>query len=138
MGRLSSPSHVPPLLIPITVLGISPSCGRSCDSSCGSPETEGHIEGPLPCWKARRKMERSEEPRREVAAESTALGVSGAQPICDGRDESNLSSTNLFIMGLPQSCCDKDLYDMCISYGKIVSTKAILDKQTNICKGDTN
>lgn len=47
----------------------------------------------------------------------------------------NLSSTNLYIRGLAQNCSDEDLVKMCGSYGRIVSTKAILDKQTNICKG---
>lgn len=46
-----------------------------------------------------------------------------------------LSSTNLYIRGLSQRCVDEDLVKMCQQYGRIVSTKAILDKQTNLCKG---
>uniref|UniRef100_A0A5S6QJG9 Protein alan shepard n=1 Tax=Trichuris muris TaxID=70415 RepID=A0A5S6QJG9_TRIMR len=54
-----------------------------------------------------------------------------------GSDSPNeqLSQTNLYIRGLPQNITDKDLYNMCQQYGKIVSTKAILDKSTNLCKG---
>ncbi|KRX52379.1 RNA-binding motif, single-stranded-interacting protein 3 [Trichinella sp. T9] len=46
-----------------------------------------------------------------------------------------LSQTNLYIRGLAQNTSDRDLYNMCQQYGKIVSTKAILDKTTNLCKG---
>uniref|UniRef100_A0A8B9H3U0 RNA binding motif, single stranded interacting protein 1a n=1 Tax=Astyanax mexicanus TaxID=7994 RepID=A0A8B9H3U0_ASTMX len=45
-----------------------------------------------------------------------------------------LSKTNLYIRGLPPSTTDHDLVKLC-QYGKIVSTKAILDKTTNKCKG---
>lgn len=46
-----------------------------------------------------------------------------------------LSKTNLYIRGLPPSTTDEDLVKLCRPYGKIVSTKAILDKTTNKCKG---
>ncbi|KAJ8786759.1 hypothetical protein J1605_023417 [Eschrichtius robustus] len=46
-----------------------------------------------------------------------------------------LSKTNLYIRGLQPSTTDQDLVKLCQSYGKIVSTKAILDKTTNKCKG---
>ncbi|XP_013872132.1 RNA-binding motif, single-stranded-interacting protein 1 [Austrofundulus limnaeus] len=46
-----------------------------------------------------------------------------------------LSKTNLYIRGLPPSTTDHDLVKLCHPYGKIVSTKAILDKATNKCKG---
>lgn len=46
-----------------------------------------------------------------------------------------LSKTNLYIRGLPQNTTDEDLYKMCKNYGKIVSTKAIVDPATNLCKG---
>ncbi|XP_065896524.1 RNA-binding motif, single-stranded-interacting protein 3-like isoform X2 [Dysidea avara] len=47
----------------------------------------------------------------------------------------NLSSTNLYIRGLPSNFTDDDLINICQQYGNITSTKAILDKQTNLCKG---
>ncbi|KAM6986363.1 RNA-binding motif, single-stranded-interacting protein 1 [Aplochiton taeniatus] len=46
-----------------------------------------------------------------------------------------LSKTNLYIRGLPPATTDHDLVKLCHPYGKIVSTKAILDKSTNKCKG---
>ncbi|XP_034849298.1 RNA-binding motif, single-stranded-interacting protein 3 isoform X11 [Mirounga leonina] len=46
-----------------------------------------------------------------------------------------LSKTNLYIRGLPPGTTDQDLIKLCQPYGKIVSTKAILDKNTNQCKG---
>lgn len=46
-----------------------------------------------------------------------------------------LSKTNLYIKGLNADTSDNDLFSLCNSYGSIVSTKAILDKNTNKCKG---
>uniref|UniRef100_A0A915NYE7 RRM domain-containing protein n=1 Tax=Meloidogyne floridensis TaxID=298350 RepID=A0A915NYE7_9BILA len=46
-----------------------------------------------------------------------------------------LSDTNLYIRGLQEDCTDEKLYEMCAPYGKIVSTKAILDKLTRKCRG---
>ncbi|XP_062314686.1 RNA-binding motif, single-stranded-interacting protein 2b isoform X1 [Osmerus eperlanus] len=46
-----------------------------------------------------------------------------------------LSKTNLYIRGLHPGTTDQDLVNLCQPYGKIVSTKAILDKSTNKCKG---
>lgn len=47
----------------------------------------------------------------------------------------NLSRTNLYIRGLEANTTDSDLYELCKKFGNIVSTKAILDKLTNKCKG---
>ena len=52
----------------------------------------------------------------------------------DGITE-NLSSTNLYIRGLAPRTTDEDLVQLCSCYGKITSTKAILDKTNNQCKG---
>jgi len=46
-----------------------------------------------------------------------------------------LSKTNLYIRGLNPDISDNDLFSLCSRYGTIVSTKAILDKNTNKCKG---
>ncbi|XP_043930675.1 RNA-binding motif, single-stranded-interacting protein 1 isoform X12 [Protopterus annectens] len=46
-----------------------------------------------------------------------------------------LSKTNLYIRGLSPGTTDQELVKLCQPYGKIVSTKAILDKATNKCKG---
>lgn len=52
-----------------------------------------------------------------------------------GSSGEQLSKTNLYIRGLTQNTTDKDLVNMCSQYGTIISTKAILDKNTNKCKG---
>lgn len=46
-----------------------------------------------------------------------------------------LSRTNLYIRGLPHHTTDDELANMCKRFGKITSTKAITDKQSNKCKG---
>ncbi|KAK0417134.1 hypothetical protein QR680_012848 [Steinernema hermaphroditum] len=50
-------------------------------------------------------------------------------------ESTNLSETNLYIRGLNPGCTDEELRRMCEEYGSIVSTKAIMDKTTNQCKG---
>ncbi|KAF4518612.1 hypothetical protein B566_EDAN009861 [Ephemera danica] len=52
-----------------------------------------------------------------------------------GTGAEQLSKTNLYIRGLNQNTTDKDLVNMCSQFGTIISTKAILDKNTNKCKG---
>ncbi|EDO49588.1 predicted protein [Nematostella vectensis] len=49
--------------------------------------------------------------------------------------EEKLSKTNLYIRGLKANTTDDDLVRLCHKYGTIISTKAILDKDTNLCKG---
>uniref|UniRef100_A0A1I7TWT2 SUPpressor n=2 Tax=Caenorhabditis tropicalis TaxID=1561998 RepID=A0A1I7TWT2_9PELO len=50
-------------------------------------------------------------------------------------DSTPLSSTNLYIRGLAPNTNDDTLREMCSKYGNIASTKAIMDKSTNNCKG---
>jgi RNA recognition motif-containing protein len=45
------------------------------------------------------------------------------------------SKTNVFIRGLTTETSDNDLYDLCSKYGTIVSTKSIIDRLSNECKG---
>jgi len=52
-----------------------------------------------------------------------------------GRQGDTLSRTNLYIRGLSPHTTDKDLVNLCQKFGPIISTKAILDKATNRCKG---
>ncbi|KAL1254927.1 hypothetical protein QQF64_012988, partial [Cirrhinus molitorella] len=54
---------------------------------------------------------------------------------CSQSAVEQLSKTNLYIRGLLPGTTDQDLIKLCQPYGKIVSTKAILDKNTNQCKG---
>ncbi|GMT19779.1 hypothetical protein PFISCL1PPCAC_11076, partial [Pristionchus fissidentatus] len=51
------------------------------------------------------------------------------------RPDAPLSSTNLYIRGLAPNTTDDELRRMCEEFGKITSTKAIMDKMTNTCKG---
>jgi RNA recognition motif-containing protein len=62
---------------------------------------------------------------------------SGANANANGNSTlaEQLSKTNLYIRGLTPTTTDKDLYALCSPYGTIISTKAILDKNTNKCKG---
>ncbi|XP_074989884.1 RNA-binding motif, single-stranded-interacting protein 2 isoform X6 [Calonectris borealis] len=61
------------------------------------------------------------------------LGPPSPSPAGGATDQ--LSKTNLYIRGLHPGTTDQDLVKLCQPYGKIVSTKAILDKTTNKCKG---
>ena len=66
-------------------------------------------------------------------------GYGGRQQRAAGNRESpkenQLSQTNLYIRGLSEDTTDETLREMCQEFGNIVSTKAILDKQTGKCKG---
>jgi hypothetical protein len=53
----------------------------------------------------------------------------------NGTDPDKLSKTNLYIRGLTPNTTDKDLVNLCQQYGKIISTKAIIDPKINKCKG---
>uniref|UniRef100_H2YQI3 RRM domain-containing protein n=1 Tax=Ciona savignyi TaxID=51511 RepID=H2YQI3_CIOSA len=57
------------------------------------------------------------------------------QPHNMGNNNEQLSKTNLYIRGLSAATNDEDLHNLCKQYGKIVSTKAIIDPATNLCKG---
>jgi len=49
--------------------------------------------------------------------------------------QSELSRTNIYISGLKSDTTDEDLKALCQCFGEIVSTKAIIDRELNICKG---
>ncbi|XP_054164010.1 RNA-binding motif, single-stranded-interacting protein 2-like isoform X3 [Oppia nitens] len=68
---------------------------------------------------------------------NTGLGGGGGGGQQNGNSSlaEQLSKTNLYIRGLTPTTTDKDLYALCSPYGTIISTKAILDKNTNKCKG---
>jgi len=61
--------------------------------------------------------------------------ASSSQSSQSSQSGEQLSKTNLYIRGLLPNTTDKDLVNLCQSYGKIVSTKAIIDQNTNKCKG---
>ncbi|XP_017100291.2 protein alan shepard isoform X5 [Drosophila bipectinata] len=66
---------------------------------------------------------------------NTNMGPNGTAQNQNQQGGEQLSKTNLYIRGLQQGTTDKDLVNMCAQYGTIISTKAILDKTTNKCKG---
>ncbi|XP_044729042.1 protein alan shepard isoform X3 [Chrysoperla carnea] len=66
---------------------------------------------------------------------SGGTGGTGSGSTASGSVHDQLSKTNLYIRGLTQNTTDKDLVNMCSQFGNIISTKAILDKNTNKCKG---
>ncbi|XP_013376325.1 PREDICTED: RNA-binding motif, single-stranded-interacting protein 2 isoform X4 [Chinchilla lanigera] len=68
-----------------------------------------------------------------MAPPSPSNGTPNSSSGGGGNDQ--LSKTNLYIRGLQPGTTDQDLVKLCQPYGKIVSTKAILDKTTNKCKG---
>ncbi|XP_077369076.1 RNA-binding motif, single-stranded-interacting protein 2-like isoform X2 [Festucalex cinctus] len=76
----------------------------------------------------------------QMAPPSPNSNSGNTSTISNGGNSSNnsgeqLSKTNLYIRGLHPGTTDQDLVKLCQPYGKIVSTKAILDKTTNKCKG---
>ncbi|KAM3618593.1 uncharacterized protein V6R79_022112 [Siganus canaliculatus] len=73
-------------------------------------------------------------PNNNNNSTSTTSSISNGNSSSSGGGE-QLSKTNLYIRGLHPGTTDQDLVKLCQPYGKIVSTKAILDKTTNKCKG---
>ncbi|XP_033825422.1 RNA-binding motif, single-stranded-interacting protein 2b isoform X2 [Periophthalmus magnuspinnatus] len=76
----------------------------------------------------------SPSPSNTNSASSTPRSNSSSLSSSNSNGE-QLSKTNLYIRGLHPGTTDQDLVKLCQPYGKIVSTKAILDKTTNKCKG---
>uniref|UniRef100_A0A5F8H713 RNA binding motif single stranded interacting protein 3 n=1 Tax=Monodelphis domestica TaxID=13616 RepID=A0A5F8H713_MONDO len=70
-----------------------------------------------------------------MAPPSPSTNSSSNNSSSNNNSGEQLSKTNLYIRGLPPGTTDQDLIKLCQPYGKIVSTKAILDKNTNQCKG---
>uniref|UniRef100_A0A671QQB5 RNA-binding motif, single-stranded-interacting protein 2-like n=1 Tax=Sinocyclocheilus anshuiensis TaxID=1608454 RepID=A0A671QQB5_9TELE len=76
---------------------------------------------------------RARSPQMALPSPNTTTTTTSSNGINSGGDQ--LSKTNLYIRGLHPETTDQDLVKLCQPYGKIVSTKAILDKTTNKCKG---
>ncbi|XP_024942251.1 protein alan shepard isoform X9 [Cephus cinctus] len=70
-----------------------------------------------------------------TGSQSGTMSTSLSNNAMQGQQTEQLSKTNLYIRGLNQNTTDKDLVNMCAQFGTITSTKAILDKNTNKCKG---
>ncbi|KAL3176817.1 hypothetical protein MRX96_039651 [Rhipicephalus microplus] len=84
-----------------------------------------------------RKQQQGTFPARlgSPPASSINSGGSAGGSSSSGSQGDQLSKTNLYIKGLTHTTTDKDLLNLCAPYGNIISTKAILDKDTNKCKG---
>ena len=78
---------------------------------------------------------RSDRVHRNDRHSSYSGSVSSYHADRTSRIEAQLSETNLYIRGLDPETTDDQLRALCEPYGKIVSTKAIMDKATNRCKG---
>ncbi|KAM3847084.1 RNA-binding motif, single-stranded-interacting protein 2 isoform 2-T2 [Vipera latastei] len=74
-------------------------------------------------------------PSPSGSCNNNSSSSSSSGPGGGGGGGDQLSKTNLYIRGLHPGTTDQDLVKLCQPYGKIVSTKAILDKTTNKCKG---
>ncbi|XP_015123715.1 protein alan shepard isoform X4 [Diachasma alloeum] len=70
-----------------------------------------------------------------TGSQSGTMSTNLSNNAMQGQQPEQLSKTNLYIRGLNQNTTDKDLVNMCSQYGTITSTKAILDKNTNKCRG---
>ncbi|XP_011312670.1 protein alan shepard-like [Fopius arisanus] len=70
-----------------------------------------------------------------TGSQSGTMSTNHSNNAMQGQQPEQLSKTNLYIRGLNQNTTDKDLVNMCSQYGTIISTKAILDKNTNKCRG---
>jgi RNA recognition motif-containing protein len=46
-----------------------------------------------------------------------------------------LSQTNIYVRGLPPDFTNDDLRDLCAKFGRIVSTKAVVEPESNKCRG---
>ncbi|KAI9226188.1 MAG: hypothetical protein DHS80DRAFT_19129 [Piptocephalis tieghemiana] len=46
-----------------------------------------------------------------------------------------MTTTNVYIRGLPPSMSDAKLVQMCLPYGRIISSKSIIEAKTGECKG---
>ncbi|GFR67420.1 RNA-binding motif, single-stranded-interacting protein 2 [Elysia marginata] len=72
-------------------------------------------------------------PARNMPANSP--NTTSSQSSNQSQSGDPLSRTNLYIRGLNPNTTDKDLVNLCNTFGKITSTKAIIDQTTNKCKG---
>jgi RNA recognition motif-containing protein len=73
------------------------------------------------------------EPSRYQKTKSSLSSIDGFSLPSPG--EMSLSRTNLYIRGLTQNTTDDDLYELCKDYGKVISTKAIIDPTLSKCRG---
>jgi RNA recognition motif-containing protein len=76
-----------------------------------------------------------QQPHAGAYEQQRTTYVNGLSSSFDQNQQQTLSDTNLYIKNLPPEYSDKDLAALVEGCGKIKSMKAIIDKQTNRCKG---
>jgi len=77
-----------------------------------------------------------DQPRSPFMNGQHSLGSNGLSPSSSSYpSQQHLSDTNLYIKNLPPEYSDQDLAKLVEGCGKVKSMKAIIDKQTNKCKG---
>ncbi|XP_074658811.1 RNA-binding motif, single-stranded-interacting protein 2-like isoform X2 [Tubulanus polymorphus] len=69
------------------------------------------------------------------AMPTASPNTTSSQSSTSSSQKDQLSKTNLYIKGLTPNTTDEDLVNLCRQYGKITSTKAIIDQTTVKCKG---
>lgn len=137
----------PPCIPGCTESGVGETCRQSCLYFCwrihGHGKVTGSEHGPGMIFPSSSNPVRTPyrkqqpivpaHPMAPPSPSTTSNHNSSSSSSSSGWDQ--LSKTNLYIRGLLPNTTDQDLVKLCQPYGKIVSTKAILDKTTNKCKG---
>ncbi|KAJ3309349.1 hypothetical protein HDU76_003650 [Blyttiomyces sp. JEL0837] len=135
----SSAFHTPHQHNPTMGMGAAGFQGMAgANGTAGGPNV-----GPGHMHTGRRESAGSTQSIASSVASSAVLNGStvagSAPPGSIGGQESVLSSptsnTNLYIRGLGNAATDEGLYEMCKGYGRIYSSKAIIDLVTHECKG---
>nr|XP_060633731.1 RNA-binding motif, single-stranded-interacting protein 1 isoform X1 [Anolis sagrei ordinatus] len=137
-----APAKLPPKLFPVRSRG-SPGFGwamifPNSSSSSGGGGGGGGSANSAGGGRAPYRKQQPIVPAHPMAPPSPSITSSNNNSSSSSSSNSGwdqLSKTNLYIRGLPPNTTDQDLVKLCQPYGKIVSTKAILDKTTNKCKG---
>ncbi|RUP38693.1 hypothetical protein BC936DRAFT_138391 [Jimgerdemannia flammicorona] len=79
--------------------------------------------------------QQSQYPRRHSTPHNNAQPGQQQQVAQQNNAQAQTHSLNIYIRGLPPSITDEALYSMCALYGKISSSKAIIDQKSGECKG---
>ncbi|XP_050295189.1 protein alan shepard isoform X2 [Anthonomus grandis grandis] len=116
----------------------SPSNASSTSSHSGGgqqqqPHQQQHQANPVQTGNMQQQQQQQKQQQQQSNAVNNSVSSNGSAQSHSGSEQ--LSKTNLYIRGLNPGTTDKDLVNLCQEYGTIISTKAILDKNTNKCKG---
>lgn len=87
---------------------------------------------------SKENMGRSERPAFDRHSPPDFRRNGGGNPRFNGASTGGmrrLSKTNLYLRGLEPTTSDDDLHQLCVRYGNVLSAKAIIDRNTNECKG---